>query len=215
MKAQVSPFRRLIAGGLIAATLLSVSCSMSIQAVVAPPATDTPGADTTISSLSTPADSPTPEPTATPIATPTPEATATATAAPTPDMTATAGAAISAQWSTSTQQILQIDRTLTTVGTAFQNGTLNTADAGNQLRQLDQQAGAIAQTVDRLPPLPGIDAATLAHYRQTVDQWAAALRDVDAKVAANDIFQAPGAVNRLEQIAGDLEQQTANLHLAP
>lgn len=213
MKAPAPPFRRLIAGSLMAAALLLASCSMTIQAGdAAASATDT---TVTAAGQTTLPDTPTAEATATPTDTPTPEPTATATAAPTPDMTATAGAAISAQWSTSTRQILQIDRTLATIGTAFQNGTLNTAAAGNQLRQLDQQAGSIAQSVDRLPPLPGIDAATLTHYRQTVDQWAAALRDVDAKVAANDIFQAPGAVNRLEQIAGDLEQQTANLHLAP
>jgi hypothetical protein len=213
MKWPARAFRRLLAGGLVAATLPLASCSMTLQAVEAPATTST-SVSAAVAGPSTPTDTPTPESTATPTETPTPEPTATATESPTPDQTATAGAAISAQWSTSAQQILQIDRTLTAIGTAFQGGTLNSADAGSQVRQLDQRAGAIDQTVDRLPPLPGVDGTTLTHYRQTVDQWAAALRDLDAKVAANDIFQAPGAVNHLEQIAGDLEQQTANLHLA-
>jgi hypothetical protein len=130
-------------------------------------------------------------------------------------MTATAGALVSAQWSTATQQVVQIDSSLTTIGTRFQNGSMNLGDAAGQLRQLDQQAGAVAQTVDRLPAPPGVDPSTLATYHQTVDQWAAAVHDVDNKVAADNIFQAPGAVNHLEQVAGSLEQQTANLHLSP
>jgi hypothetical protein len=122
---------------------------------------------------------------------------------------------ISGQWSAATQQIVQIDSALTTIGTRFQNGSVGLTDAAGQLRQLDQQAGAAAQTVDRLPAPPGVDPSTLAAYHQTVDQWAAAVHDVDNKVAANNIFQAPSAVNHLEQVAGNLEQQTANLHLSP
>jgi len=129
-------------------------------------------------------------------------------------MTATAGAAISAQWSASTQQILQIDSSLTAIGTRFQNGSLNLGSAASQLRQLDQQAGSVAQSIDSLPPPPNVDPAPLAHYQQTVGQWAAAIHDVDNRVAANDIFGTPGAVNHLEQIAADLEQQTANMHLS-
>lgn len=201
--------RRLIAGSLAAAGLLLASCSMTIQAVevpVTPTVTSLAATPSSMQSALTAA-------TATPTDTPTPEPTATAT--PTPDMTATAGAAISAQWTAATQQIVQIDGTLTTIGTRFQNGSMGLADAVGQLRQLDQQAGAVAQTVARLPTPPGIDPATLATYHQTVDQWAAAVHDVDSKVASNNIFQAPGAVNHLEQVAGSLEQQTANLHLGP
>ncbi|MGI8916904.1 MAG: hypothetical protein ACR2JY_24555 [Chloroflexota bacterium] len=208
MAAPEPVFRRLVAGALMALTLSLTSCSISIQAMEATPGpTDTPVPATSEPTLA-------PLPTATPIETPTPEPTATATATPMPDMTATAGAAIRARWMASTQQILQIDSTLTDVGTRFQNGSLDTAAAAGQLRQLDQQAGAVSQTIDGLPALPGVDAAALAQYHQTVDQWAAAIRDADARVAANDIFRAPGAVNHLEQVAGSLEQQTANLHLS-
>jgi hypothetical protein len=152
--------------------------------------------------------------TATATDTPTPQATATSTPTATPDMTATAGAAVSAQWLASTQQILQIDSSLTAIGTRFQSGNLNLASAAGQLRQVDQQAASVAQTIASLPPPPNVDAGALARYHQTVGQWAAAIHDVDTRVAGNDIFGTPGAVNHLEQIAGDLEQQIANLHLS-
>jgi hypothetical protein len=213
MKAPEPVFRRLVASGAVTLALLLTSCSMSLSAEVVPVApTGTPivGA----AAVGQPAAAATATPEVTPTATPTAEPTATATATATPDMTATAGAAIRAQWVVATHQMLQIDSTLTDIGTRFQNGSLNTGAAAGQLRQLDQQAAAVTKVVDGLAPLPGVDAATLTHYHQTVDQWAAAIRDVDAKVSANDIFQAPGAVSHLEQIAGDLEQQAANMGLA-
>jgi hypothetical protein len=215
MKAPEPVFRRLVASGAVTLALLLTSCSMSLSAEVVPGApTGTPIVGAAAVEQSAAAATATPEvtPTATPTAEPT--ATATATDTATPDMTATAGAAIRAQWVVATHQMLQIDSTLTDIGTRFQNGSLNTGAAAGQLRQLDQQAAAVTKVVDGLAPLPGVDAATLTHYHQTVDQWAAAIRDVDAKVSANDIFQAPGAVSHLEQIAGDLEQQAANMGLA-
>ncbi len=136
-----------------------------------------------------------------------------ATATATPDGTATASATLMAEWSANTQQVVQIDSALATIGRSFQSGTLNTSDAAGQLQQLDQRAGTVGRAIDALPPLPGVDATTLSRYHQTVDQWMAAIHDVDRKVAENDIFGAPGAVNHLEQVANDLEQQTANLKL--
>lgn len=210
MHAGEPAFRRLMAGSLAAAGLLLASCSMTVQAVAVPASSPAPSLAATPSVRSA-----SPTATATPIDTPTPEPTATATATPTPDMTATAGAAVSAQWSSATQGIERIDGSMTTVGTRFQNGSMSLGDAAGRLRQLDQQAATLAQTIDRLPAPPGVDPTTLATYHQAVDQWAAAVHDVDTKVANNNIFQAPGAVNHLEQVAGSLEQQTANLHLAP
>lgn len=216
MKAPKTVFRRLIAGGVAATTLLLTSCSLSLSAAEVPVApTGTPiGQPTLATDSATPEATMTATPTSEPTATPTPVAIATATATATPDLTATASAAVRTQWTAAAHQILQIDSALTDVGTRFQSGSLNTSDASGQLRQLDAQAATVTKVVDGLPALPGIDAATLTHYHQTVDQWAAAIRDLDAKVAANNIFQAPGAVDRLEQIAGDLEQQTTNLGLS-
>jgi hypothetical protein len=215
MKAPEPVFRRLVAGGAVALALLLGSCSMSLSAEEVPAApTGTPIASASTLAPSETEATATPELTMTPTATPTPEPTATATDTATPDLTATASATIRAQWVAATHQILQIDSAMTDIGTRFQNGSLNTGAASGQLRQLDQQAAAVTKEVDGLPPLPGVDVATLTHYHQTVDQWAAAIRDLDAKVAANDIFQAPGAVSHLEQIAGDMEQQTANMGLS-
>jgi len=215
MKAPEPVSRRLVAGGAVVLALLLGSCSMSLSAEEVPVAPiGTPIASAAAVVPSATEATATPEVTATTTPTPTPEPTATATDTATPDLTATAGAAIRTQWVAATHQILQIDSSMTDIGTRFQNGSLNTAAASGQLRQLDQQATAVTKVVDGLPPLPGVDAATLTHYHQTVDQWAAAIKDLDGKVAANDIFQAPGAVSKLEQIAGDLEQQTANMGLS-
>lgn len=214
MKAPEPLSRSLVAGGAVVLALLLGSCSMSLSAEEVPAVpTGTPIASAAAVPSAT-EDTATPEVTATATPTPTPEPTATATDTATPDLTATAGAAIRAQWVAATHQILQIDSAMTDIGTRFQNGSLNTGAASGQLRQLDQQATAVTKEVDGLSPLPGVDAATLTHYHQTVDQWAAAIKDLDGKVAANDIFQAPGAVSKLEQIAGDLEQQTANMGLS-
>jgi hypothetical protein len=215
MKAPEPVSRRLVAGGAVVLALLLGSCSMSPSAEEVPAApTGTPIASASALAPSETEATATPELTMTPTATPTPEPTATATDTATPDLTATAGATIRAQWVVATHQILQIDSAMTDIGTRFQNGSLNTGAASGQLRQLDQQAAAVTKEVDGLPALPGVDPATLTHFHQTVDQWAAAIKDLDAKVAANDIFRAPGAVSKLEQIAGDLEQQTANMGLS-
>lgn len=203
------------------ATLLTTSCSFTALAVEhTSTASETVAASTGRASgaiLPAPSATATATPSATATATATPSATATpamtATATATPDLTATAMASLTAEWSANTQQVIQIDSALATIGRSFQNGSMNTSDAASRLQQLDQQAGTVGRTIDGLPPLPGVDAATLGRYHQTVDEWMAAIHDLDVKVADNDIFGAPGAVNHLEQVANDLEQQTANLKL--
>ena len=207
MNRSATALRRLTPVVGVVAMLTLASCGASFEV--------TAGASGPVAVTATPTATASPTGIASPTVTVAPTATPTPapTASPTPDTTATATAGLVAEWSANAQQLLNIDSALGSIGTRFQQGTLSRTDGGNQLRQLDQQAAAVATAFDRLDPLPGADAAALSHYHQSVDQWAAAIHDVDVKVQSNDIFGTPGAVNHLEQLGNDLEQQTANLGL--
>lgn len=192
---------------LLCAVLLS-GCSFSAR--VAPLPTATPAA-MAVSFVA----APTPTSTATPVPTAIPTETSTAApSTPTPDVSATAAAYdVTQQWRGDAQRIASIDGTLVQLGNQFNSGGLNLQTGAAQLQGLDGRAAQVSQSVDALPPLPGADSASLAHYRQSVDQWSASVHNLDVAVANDNIFTAPGLANQLEGTAADLERQSADLHL--
>lgn len=189
-------------GAAVAAVLLLAGCGMSVQVQAGGANAATA---TSASALASP--TPTVQPTATP--TPTPEPTAT------PNATATAEAGITQQWSQAVRRVADINSALADLGTKFNDHAISMQQGAGQLQQLDQQAAAVNSTVQALPPLPGANAATVSHYRQSVNNWSTGIHNLNTAVSNNDIFSAPGLANKLEGIAMDLDQQGTNLHLPP
>jgi len=192
------------ASGVAAVLVLALSgCGMDVQFQA--------GGDEAASTATSAASTPTPSPTATPAATATPTPAPTAT----PNATATAEADVTQHWSQAVKQVGDINSALADLGTKFNNGSISMQQGAGQLQSLDQQAATINHTVQSLPPPPGLNDATLSHYRQSVNNWSGAIRDLDNAVGQNDIFGAPRLANKLEGIAADLDQQGTNLHLPP
>lgn len=186
----------------LAAALLLAGCGMSVQVQAGGVNS---ASSTTASALPSP--TPTAQPTAT--ATPTPAPTAT------PDATATVQAGITRQWSQAVKRVADVNNALADLGTKFNNHAISMQQGAGQLQQLEQQAAEVNSTVQSLPPLPGGNDAAVSHYRQSVNNWSAAIHNLDNAVANDDVFGAPGLADKLESIAMDLDQQGTNLHLPP